>query len=81
VNFGQIADIFKSEDYRWVFKDGKRNPTSEEIESVFWKAIDALKAGEDNSQIEVGRLIVKRSGSFFDVYLHVASHKDEADVQ
>lgn len=72
MQFGNIADIFRSRELTWNFSDGTRVPNEEEIGKTIWAAIDALREAEDNTQVEVGRLIVKRKGSFFDVYMHVS---------
>lgn len=77
MQYGQIADIFGREGYTWRFSDGVRVPTEDEISKTVWAAIDALAAEEDNSQVEVGRLIVKKKGSFYDVYLLVAEQRAE----
>jgi hypothetical protein len=73
MNYGQITQLFRQEGYEWLFKDGKRVPAEPELEKTIWAAIDALAPTEDNTQIEVGRLIVKKKGSFYDIYMHVAS--------
>lgn len=78
MNTDKIASIFKNEGYAWKFSDGTRIPTEEEIAKTIWAGIDALAQSEDGTQIEVGRLIVKRSGSKFDVYIHIAEQSVEA---
>lgn len=70
-NTGQIASIFQANGYSWKFSNGTRVPTEEEIAKTIWSAIDALRETENNTQIEVGRLIVKKSGNKYDVYMHV----------
>jgi hypothetical protein len=72
MQFGQIAEIFRSRELTWNFSDGTRIPNEDEISKTIWAAIDALRDAEDNTQVEVGRLIVKRKGSFFDVYMHAS---------
>lgn len=67
-----LQNLFIKRGYTWTFKDGKRVPTQEELNMVILNAIDALKESDDNTQLEVGRLIVKKSGSFYDVYVHLA---------
>lgn len=70
MNYGKVADIFKADGFEWNFSDGRRIPDAKEIEKTVVSAVNALREAEDNTQIEVGRLIIKRKGSYFDVYLH-----------
>lgn len=66
-----IAAIFSREGYVWTFKDGKRIPNADEIQHTIDASIAQLRTEQDGTQIEVGRLIVRKAGSFYDVYLHV----------
>lgn len=75
MKYGQIADIFGREGYAWRFSDGTRVPNEDEISKTVWAAIDALSTEPDNTQVEVGRLIVKKKGQFYDIYLHVAEQR------
>lgn len=70
-----IHRVFEGQGYRWKFADGSRVPTEAELNTVVLNAIDALKEEEDNTQLEVGRLIVKKSGQFYDVYVHLAEYQ------
>jgi hypothetical protein len=68
----KVANFYSEEGYRWKFKDGSfRVPTEGEIDEVITMAMDALADEPDNAQIEVGRLIIKRRGSWFDVFVHI----------
>lgn len=73
----QIHDIFSRRGFVWNFSDGRRVPTEEELNSTILNAIEALKPEADNTQLEVGRLIVRKSGSYYDVYVHLLEHKVE----
>lgn len=71
----EIADLFKRGNYKWKFTDGHRVPTRDEIQTTILNAIDALKDEGNNTQVEMGRLIVKKSGQFYDVYVHLAEYQ------
>ena len=67
----QVANFYSERGYRWKFKDGSyRVPTSDEVNGLVLMAMDALVDEPENAQIEVGRLIVKKRGSFYDVFVH-----------
>lgn len=65
--------MFSRRGYKWTFKDGTRTPTYGDITEYVLKAIDQLKDKPDLTQIEFGRLIVQKHGSFYDVYVQVAA--------
>jgi hypothetical protein len=72
MTFEEIAKVFEDQGYTWKFKDGTRVPTAMEIHTTTFQAIDALADEPDNSQIEVGRLIIKKHGSWYDLFVHLA---------
>ena len=74
MNFGKIADLFQQEGYVWSFSDGQRIPNEEEIRKTIFAVIDQLEDKEDNTQVEVGRLIIRKKGHFFDVFVHIAEY-------
>lgn len=71
-----IHSVFSKQGYVWKFSNGSRVPTEEELNATILNAIEALKNEGDNTQVEVGRLIVRKSGSFYDVYVHLLEHKE-----
>lgn len=75
MNQNEIADLYRKHGYSWKFSDGQRIPNGEEIQKTIFAAIDALKDEDDNTQLEVGRLIVKKRGQFFDVFMMVAEYQ------
>lgn len=70
----RIARLFKEAGYQWRFSDGLRVPTSEEINKTVVAAIGALEDAEENTQIEIGRLLVKKREGFYDVFVHLADY-------
>jgi hypothetical protein len=67
----RVANFYSEQGYRWKFKDGSyRVPTEDEVDELVTMAMDALVDEPENAQIEVGRLIVKKRGSFYDVFVH-----------
>lgn len=68
----KIANFYKKEGYQWKFQEGLRVPTEQDIDDVIGKAMDALSAEPDNTQLEVGRLVVMKRNGRFEVYVHVA---------
>lgn len=70
-----IAKLFGEAGFEWNFTDGRRVPTEDEIDTTITRAMELLADEPDNAQLEVGRLIVKKRGSFYDVFLHVREQK------
>jgi hypothetical protein len=70
-NITKLAHFFRDEGYEWNFSDGRRVPSEEEINKTILMAMEALKDEPENTQMEVGRLIVKKRGSFVDVFVHI----------
>jgi len=66
-----IQRIFKELDHKWLFKDGRRLPTEDEFKTTLDTTRAALVESEDQTQISVGRLIVKKDQGHYDVYVHV----------
>jgi len=77
-----IAEIFWLKDYRWNFDGVLKTPTPEDISGAIDKAVRMLYAEPDGTQLEVGRLIIKkRSRDLHDVFVHIGQlpEDDEDD--
>lgn len=68
----RIAHLFQASNLKWKFKDGYKVPTVDDISDAVFKAIDTLADEPDLTQLEFGRLIVQKSGQFYEVYMHMA---------
>jgi hypothetical protein len=74
----KIANFFNEEGYRWKFADGSyRAPTADEIDETIGRAVEVLADEPDNTQLEVGRLCVKKRGSYFDVFVLIQEIKND----
>lgn len=67
-----ISDFFQKSGFVWKFADGTRVPSHDEITEVVLKAIEVLSDQPDKTQVEVGRLVIQRNGSWYDLYCHMA---------
>lgn len=72
----ELADHFQKNEFMWKMKDDKYIiPSEKDIEQALDKAAALLYDSPIGSQIEVGRLIVKKiSGERYDVYAHFGSY-------
>lgn len=69
----RIANLFRDSGFRWRFKDGDfRVPTLDDMDDAVGRAIEAIANEPDLTQIEFGRLIVRKDGQAFDVFVHLA---------
>jgi hypothetical protein len=64
----EIESLFLVHDYRWKIDGVLRYPTSEEIRQTIDRAVEELYHEQDGTQLEVGRLIIKKSQGHYDVY-------------
>ena len=67
----QILSVFEKNGYTWKFSDGVRAPNEEDLTKTLETMKDALAEAEENTQVELGRLIVKKSEGHYDVYVYV----------
>ena len=65
----RLARFFSDSGYVWNFSDGRRIPSEEEIQKTIESAIEYLASQEDNTQVEVGRLLIKKRDGFYDVFV------------
>ena len=67
-----IVREFRKRGYQWRVDGELITPTEEEIKQTLDRAREILYAEPIPSQLEIGRLIVRRhSGNNFDVYLQI----------
>jgi hypothetical protein len=64
----ELESLFLVHDYRWKIDGVLRYPTSEEIRQTIDRAVEELYHEQDGTQLEVGRLIIKKSQGHYDVY-------------
>lgn len=64
----ELESIFIVHDYRWKIDGVLRYPTAEEIRQTIDKAVERLHNEDDEAQLEVGRLIIKKKQGHYDVY-------------
>jgi hypothetical protein len=71
IEAGMIAIDFEDNDWTWTFKDGPRVPTAEEIlDCVDRMRTTLVESDEDELQIEVGRLLMKKADGHYDLYVY-----------
>jgi hypothetical protein len=67
----ELAELFKANGYEWSYKGGeKRTPTAEELSILIGQAKVELNGDPEATQIEVGRLVIKKNGNYIDVFVH-----------
>lgn len=65
----ELESFFLVHDYRWKIDGALRYPTADEIKRTIDKSVEELCDEEEGTQIEVGRLIIKKHDSGCAVYV------------
>lgn len=72
----KLAEIFKAEGWHWNLKGGRRViPTADDIQDALDEAARMLYDEPVGTQLEVGRLIVKKKRSGHDVYVYTGEYE------
>lgn len=74
----EILEVFTKRGYKWKFKDGIRPPDKEDIQGVIDAATETLYAEPNDTQVELGKIIVKKVNDHLDVYVFVGDLNDQA---
>lgn len=72
----RIAAFFKESGYSWQFSDGLRIPDADEINKTIQAAVEALAGAEENTQVEIGRLMIKKRAGVHDVFVLFATEEN-----
>lgn len=76
--FNTLEKYFLLKDYKWKFDYGLANPDQSDIKAVVEKSIQILTDDDSvNAQIEIGRLIIKKEDTKFDVYVYMGTIGEE----
>jgi len=67
----ELESLFLVKGYQWKIDGSKRFPTADEIRQAIEEAKLQLVDEEDYTQLEVGRLIIKKQQGNFDVYVMI----------
>lgn len=71
----ELAEIFERNGWTWNLKGGKTTiPNPDDIEAALDEAARLLYNEPVGTQLEVGRLIIKRLHNGFDVYVYVGPY-------
>lgn len=65
----ELAKHFLAHDYKWKFDYGLANPDADDIDKALTKATMILEPEEDNTQLEIGRLLLKKRAGVIDVFV------------
>lgn len=65
----ELESFFLVHDYQWRIDGVLRYPTAEEIRQTIDRAVSELYDENEGTQIEVGRLIIKKHQEGFSVYV------------
>lgn len=69
-----ISDWFKKNNWTWNLKRGTVSPSETDVEDALDEAARILYNETDGTQLEVGRLIVKKKHDGHDVYMYVGEY-------
>lgn len=76
----EISGLFLLNGYTWVFSGEHKIPTAEDIQQALDQAVKMLYDEEPETQLEVGRMIVKkRSNTLHDVFILAGTIGEEDD--
>lgn len=71
----ELEEVMREHDYTWRIDDVLQHPSAADIKQVIDKAVAELYYEQDGALIEVGRLIIQKNGTMYDVYLHFGAIK------
>lgn len=66
----ELADIFMLNGWKWTIDGQSQHPTANDMTAALDTMRQVLLDSEDGGQLEMGRLIMKRHGNTFDLYLY-----------
>jgi hypothetical protein len=72
----EIESLFIAKGYQWMIGGKRVFPTTEDIRSTIDRAVDELYDEPDGTQIEVGRLIIKKRDGHFDLFVMIGEAHD-----
>lgn len=76
----EISGLFLLNGYTWVFSGEHKIPSAEDIQQALDRAVEVLYDEEPETQLEVGRMIVKkRSNTLHDVFILAGTIGEEDD--
>ena len=67
----ELESLFMVKGYHWKIGGNLIIPTAEDIRRTIDSAIEELYDEADETQLQVGRLIIKKQNGSFDVYVMV----------
>lgn len=71
-----LAALFREKGWKWSLRDNRFTvPTVDDIEAALDEAARLLYNEPVGTQLEVGRLIIKRLHDGFDVYVYAGPYK------
>lgn len=70
-----LADIFSDNDWTWSTSEGSRVPREEDFELALDAAAKELYNEDVGTQLEVGRLIIKKKHQGHDVYVFAGTYQ------
>jgi hypothetical protein len=69
-----ISKWFAKNKWTWNLKTGAKIPSEEDVEQALDEAARVLYNEHDGTQLEVGRLIIKKKPNGHDVYMYVGEY-------
>lgn len=73
----ELESFFMLHDYRWRIDGTLRFPTADDIRMTIDRAIEELYDERVGTQLEVGRLIIKKTPKHFDIYVRIGEAHDK----
>jgi hypothetical protein len=68
----RLAGLFKTLNYRWKIGEELQTPTEDDLEKTLDKMKQRLYAETEDSQMQMGQLLVKRyAKDKFEIYLRI----------
>lgn len=72
----ELETLFMVKDYQWKIDGALRFPNADEIRQTIEKAMAELSDEPNGTQIEVGRLIIKKHSEGYAIYTLVGEVND-----
>lgn len=71
IDYGEIETHFAVHGYLWKIDGQLRFPTDDDIRLTVERAVTMLSKEPNGASLEVGRLLIKKSSTNYDVYVMI----------
>ena len=76
----RLQKLFSEYNYQWNISGELKVPTQDDIKLTLDRTVERLYTEPTGTQLEVGRLIVRKMDEGHEVYLHMGDYNDNSNT-